>query len=177
MRIVFDDQQYGLAGFEILAVVGNLLDRAFCHACSCQHCRSAHARSRSSRSGGYRSSRIDLRQIQSKGASLPGSASQLNLPAQQAGQFAADGQSQSGSPVLAARAGVGLLEGFEDNSLLLLRNANAGIGNFKGNHRYVSTENRVILAPTLLGDRDRESYPPALGELKCIRQQVLEYLL
>ena len=63
---------------------------------------------------------------------LSGRAAQLNFAAQQTGQFAADGQAQTGAAVFAAGAGVCLLERLEDDALLLRRNADARIGDFEG---------------------------------------------
>jgi len=76
-----------------------------------------------------------LRQIQSEGAAFAGSAAQLNFSTEQTREFAADGQPQTRSAVFAAGAGICLLKGLEDDALLLLRNADAAIGNLKGDHR------------------------------------------
>ena len=76
-----------------------------------------------------------MRQVESERAALAGSAAQLNFAAQQAGQFAADRQPQAGAAVLAAGAGICLLEGLEDDALLLGRNADAGIGDLEGDDR------------------------------------------
>ncbi len=67
--------------------------------------------------GGRRGADVGLGQVQRKCASLSGRAAELDLAAQQVGQFAADGESQSGSAVLAAGAGIGLLECLEDDPL------------------------------------------------------------
>ena len=61
----------------------------------------------------------------------PGRAAQLDLAAEQAGQLAADRQTEAGAAVLAAGAGVGLLEGLEDDALLLGRDADAGVGHLE----------------------------------------------
>ncbi len=79
---------------------------------------------------------------------LPGSAAQLDFATQQAGQLAADRQTQPRSAVLAAGAGICLLEGLEDDALLVRWNANAGVRDFKSNHRCRFSENRVILRST-----------------------------
>ena len=62
----------------------------------------------------------------------PGVAAQLNLAAEQAGQLAADGEAEAGAAVLAAGAGVGLLERLEDDALLLGRDADAGVRHLEG---------------------------------------------
>ena len=38
-------------------------------------------------------------------------------------------------------------------------------------------QNRMVLAPSALGDRDGEPHAALLGELEGVRQQVLEHLL
>ena len=68
---------------------------------------------------------IGLRQIQRESAALAGRAAKLDFAAEQAGEFAADGQAQTGSAVLAAGAGVCLLEGLEDDALLVERDSDA----------------------------------------------------
>ena len=64
-----------------------------------------------------------------------GRAAQLDLAAEQVGQLAADREAEAGAAVLAAGAGVGLLEGLEDDLLLLERDADAGVGDLEGDHR------------------------------------------
>ena len=71
----------------------------------------------------------------------------MDFTAQQVRELATDRQSEAGSSVLAARAGVGLHEGLEDDLLLLQRNADAGVGNFEGDHRGRLPEHRMIDAP------------------------------
>jgi hypothetical protein len=59
------------------------------------------------------------RQVQREGAALARRAGQADLAAQQLGQLAADRQAQAGAAVLAAGGAVGLLEGLEDDLLLV----------------------------------------------------------
>ena len=84
---------------------------------------------------GRRRTHVGLRQIEREGAALAGRALQLDFAAEQVGQFAADGQAQTGAAELAAGARIGLLEGLEDDALLFRRNADAGIGDLEGDHR------------------------------------------
>ena len=67
------------------------------------------------------------RQVERERAALAVDAGEPDLAAEQHGQFAADGQAQAGAAVLARGAGVGLLEGLEDQPLLLRRDADAGV--------------------------------------------------
>ena len=54
-------------------------------------------------------------------------ADKLDFSAKQHREFAADGESKSGAAVLAGGSCIRLLESFEDQTLLLWRDANAGV--------------------------------------------------
>ena len=82
---------------------------------------------------------VGLRQIEREGAALAGRAAELNFAAEQAGEFAADGEAEAGAAVLAAGAGVGLLEGLEDDALL-----------FRGMPMPVSETSKAMTEPALL---------------------------
>ena len=75
------------------------------------------------------------RQIQCERAAHPRRAAQLDFSTQQTGQFAADGEAEPRAAVSAACAGVCLLEGFEDDLLLIGGNADAGVGHLEGDDR------------------------------------------
>src|SRR3984893_10045479 len=111
VRIVLHDEQDGIVGLKILAIVGNLLDRNL----------GDRQRNRRSRRGGFsldggsagcRRPNIRLRQVESESAAPSRSAAQLDFSTQQAGELAADGEPEAGASVLAAGAGICLLEGF-----------------------------------------------------------------
>src|SRR5579863_8705272 len=118
-----------------------------------------------------------LRKVQRKRAAHSGRALQTNLAAQQASQFAADGQAQTRAAVLAAGGSVRLLECLEYDALLVLRNADAGVGHGERDHRFDAIEDRVIHAPARHNAVDLQPYRPVLRELQRVRQQVLQYLL
>src|SRR6202047_4707600 len=172
--VIFDNQQNCIIGLQIVAVVGNLLDRMF---------RDDGQRRRHSRwipslhqgSAGW--AYIGLWQVEDEGAPSTWSAPQLNFSTQEAGQFAADRQPQTGSTVLTAGAGVCLLESLEDDPLLVHRNTNAGIGNFKGDNGCGLSQDWVILAPAALSERHRQADASQFGELEGVGQQILQYLL
>src|SRR6185436_19025090 len=86
-------------------------------------------------------------QEQREGAADARRASQLYLSAEQVRQFAADGEAEARSAVLPARAGIGLLEGFEDDPLLLGGYPDARIRDLEGDHRRRDAQNRVHRAP------------------------------
>ena len=109
---------------------------------------------------------------------LSGCAAQLDFSAQQAGQLAADGESQSGSAVFAAGAGVCLLKRLEDDSLLLRRNTDSGIGDLEGNHGCGACRESgwSSLHPPAATETDK-LHASVLRELECVGQQILEHLL
>ena len=65
---------------------------------------------------------------------LPGVALDVDLAAEQARDLAADREPEAGAAVLAAGGAVGLLERLEDELLLVLRDADAGVGDREGDH-------------------------------------------
>ena len=101
----------------------------------------------------------------------------MDFAAEQAGELAADGETEAGTAVLAAGRGIGLLEGLEDDLLLLQRNADAGVGHFERHHRRRLAQHRVSGAPTAERSGDIEPYAALSGEFEGVRQQVLEHLL
>ena len=106
-----------------------------------------------------------------------GRAAQLNLAAEQAGELAADRQAEPRAAVLAARAGVGLLERFEDDPLLVGGDADPAVGHGKRHDRRRLAEHRVIRGPAGRRRRHLEPHEPVRRELEGVRQQVLEDLL
>src|SRR5437868_12567726 len=77
---------------------------------------------------------IGLRQIKSEGASLAGSASQLDFSTKETGQLATDRKTKASAAIFSAGAGICLLESLEDDSLLVCRDADAAIRNLKGHN-------------------------------------------
>jgi hypothetical protein len=75
---------------------------------------------------------VGLRQEEREGASLVWRALQEDLPAEQPRDLAADGQAQARTAVLAAGRAVRLLERLEDDLLLLLGDADAGVPDLEG---------------------------------------------
>ena len=71
-------------------------------------------------------------QVEGERAALSEDAHELDFSAKQHGQFTADGEAEPGATVFPGRAGVGLLEGFEDEPLLLLRDTDAGVFDGEG---------------------------------------------
>ncbi len=125
MRIIFDDQKDGVAGLQCQAIIRQLLDHALLrhdgHRRGSTELR-GHSRPRRDRRSG-----ILERQIEREHAAFAGRALQVDFATEQAGQLTADGEAKARATVFPAGAGVGLLEGFEDQLLLVLRNADAGV--------------------------------------------------
>src|SRR4029453_16684518 len=93
------------------------------------------------------------------------------------GELAADGEPKAGSTMFPARAGVGLLEGLEDDLLFFLGDADARVGSLESGHHGRLAENRMIGTPAVICRRDLEPYTSLLRELEGIGQEVLEHLL
>src|SRR3989442_14109421 len=104
-------------------------------------------------------------------------ACEPDFAAEQGGELAADRKTQAGAAVLSARAGVSLLEGFEDQSLFFRRDANACVRHFDRHGSWHEPKDGVLSGPPA-----RDVLHPHLDlalrrELERIRQQVLEDLL
>ena len=154
VRIVLDDEQHGVARLDGVAVVLDVLfardgqNREFAGL--------GRARRWSMRSVALSGPDVVERQEEGEGAALPVDAGELDLAAEQHGQLAADGEAQAGAAVFAGGAGVGLLEGLEDEPLLLRRDADAGILDGEGDDLAGLAEHRVIGRPALRR-RDRRA--------------------
>ncbi len=101
----------------------------------------------------------------------------MQLAPEEPGDLPADRETEPGAAVLPARAAISLLERLENDLLLVLRDADAGIGHREGQHRARGVERLVVDAP--LGDgrlRDREADAPRLRELERVREEVPEDL-
>src|SRR5690606_10652583 len=72
---------------------------------------------------------------------------------------------------------VPLLESFEDDILLVGRDAYPGIGYGEGDHLIGGGQADSHGAPAVLGDGDLELYAALGGELEGVRQQVVDDLL
>ena len=108
------------------------------------------------------------RQVQRERAALAVDAGQPDLAAEQHGQLAADRQAQAGAAVLARGAGVGLLEGLEDQPLLLRRDADAGVLDREGDHLLRLAEHRMVGAPALVARPTRTSTWPCAVNLTAL---------
>ena len=160
-------------GFEVVAIVGDLLDGPLRHAGGRATARSAsRGACRSGPIGGAVGPAYLQRQVERERAALARRAAQLDLAAEQVGKLAADRQAQAGAAVLAAGAGVGLLEGLEDDLLLLGRDADAGVRDLEGDDRRRLAEDRMIGAPAAVAPRTmRSRTPPCSVNLKALESR------
>ena len=146
MRIVVHDQQHVVAFFDLLAIVGHDLFRLRNGENRTRRllAKTAIERLCSSRKKHTRRACVAHRQEQRKRAALSWRADQLDFASEQSRQLAADGEAQTRSAVFAARAGVGLLERFENQPLFFRRDADARIGDFDRDGALHKPQNRMI---------------------------------
>ncbi|KFB67338.1 MAG: hypothetical protein CAPSK01_003256 [Candidatus Accumulibacter vicinus] len=100
----------------------------------------------------------DIRQVHREATATLGRALDIDPAAQQFDELAADRQAQAGAAVLACAAAIDLLEGVEDGSDLVGRDADAAVDD-------------VETQPPVLGAQ-HEPHRPLIGELDGVRQQV-----
>ena len=174
VRIVLDDQQDHVAGSQLVAIVGQLLERPLGQ--SVYDSPAGGPRALDHLRGPGRSDILE-RQVERERAALARRAVQLDLAAEQIGKLAADRQAEAGAAILAAGAGVGLLERLEDDLLLLGGNADAGIGDLEGDDGGGLAQDRMIGGPAACGPGDAQPHAAVLGELEGVGEQVLEHLL
>jgi hypothetical protein len=175
MRIVLDNQQNGVAGLQAQTIVRQLLGDALLRHGGHRRrrailCRGADPR-RDRRSG------IFQRQIEREDTAFARGTLQMDFAAKQARKLTADSKAKARAAVFPAGAGIRLLEGFEDQLLLVLRNADAGIGYFKRDHRGRIVENGVFGAPAAKRRRDTQADAALGGELEGVGKQVFQHLL
>src|SRR4051794_857149 len=92
-------------------------------------------------------------------------------------KLSADGEAKTRPAVLPARARVGLLEGLENNLLLLLRYADARVGYLESRDHWRLTQDRMIGVPAIIYRGNLEPHTALLREFEGIRKKVLEHLL
>ena len=154
MRVVLDHEQDRVAGLDFEPIVGNLLDRPLRHDMDAGRVHHHLHRGGGRRLGRRARADVFQRQIEREGAAHVRRTAQLDFAAEKVRQLAADGKPQPGAAVFAAGAGVGLHERLENDLLVLLRNADAGVGDFEGHHRRRLLEHRVPGAPAALDLRN-----------------------
>src|SRR6185503_10278632 len=138
--VIFNNQNAAVALFNVVPVVDNwgwltavcpehVPGNALCGSPGCLNLRERFRRP--GRYWIYAAARRHVipGQVKRERAAFAGRAVDANFAAQQTRDFAANRKAQARAAVLTARGAVSLLEGFEDNSLLVFRNTDACIGN------------------------------------------------
>src|SRR5439155_22337398 len=100
---------------------------------------------------------VRQRQAKGEGASLPGRAPDANFAAKKASDFPTDRQAQPGAAVAATGSRVRLLERLEDDLELVSRDADAGVGHGECHDGAGPAQDRVVGAPSLLGQLDAQA--------------------
>src|SRR5437763_17056070 len=113
---------------------------------------------------------VALRQIESEMRARAVLARHANLAAEEPGDLAADRKTAACTAELARGRGIGLLEGLENDPLLLVGNPDTGIGNAEGDDRRRAVQRLVVGAPTLPNRRRAQRHAPLLRELEGIAE-------
>src|SRR5207249_6835807 len=111
------------------------------------------------------------------GAALAGRARDADLPAEEPRELARDREPEPRAAVLAARGAVGLLEGLEDQALLVRRDADAGVHDCQGHDLPGMLEDRMARGPAARCLGDAQRYAAAARELEGVGEQVGDDLL
>src|SRR4029078_13353730 len=91
---------------------------------------------------------VRQRKIEGKYAPFPDYALQLDFASEKVCNFAADREAQAGSPVSSGAGAVGLLERFEDDSMLIRRNADAGVLHRESDDGFSRVQDFVFRVPS-----------------------------
>ena len=102
-----------------------------------------------------------------KGRSLSGPAGKADDPAHHLHQLLADGQSQSGTAEFARHGSIDLGKGLKEFTVVLLRDADAGVGHCK-------SQDQLIGGFIFRGNRKRDGALP--GKLDGIAEKIHQYL-
>ena len=101
----------------------------------------------------------------------------LQLAAEQPRDLAADREAEAGAAIFAAGRAVGLLEGLEDQLLLVLGDADAGVGDRDLDRPVDVAQHRMVGAPAAVGAAHRQRDAAVRGELERVGEQVEHDLL
>ncbi len=101
----------------------------------------------------------------------------MDFSTEEAGQFTADCETKACTTILAAGSGVCLLESFEDNSLLVRRDADTAIRDLKRHNGGCSAKDWVARCPSAGDRRNGKTHASLLCEFECVRQEIFEHLL
>src|SRR5450755_4708361 len=86
-------------------------------------------------------------EVDGEGAALALDAGEGDLAAEEADEFAADGEAEAGAAVDAGGGSVALREGFEDALLVVLVDADAAVADRERDHALRGAQRRALAAP------------------------------
>src|SRR5271155_1766451 len=115
-------------------------------------------------------------QVYGEGAALLGRAYKRDFAAQQPHQLAAYRRAEAGAAVLARGRAIGLGERLEDQLLLFGGDTDAGVCDADRDYLSRPAERVVAEAPAAFGRAQAHRHAALLGELECIRDEVLQHL-
>src|SRR5579871_2516325 len=176
VRIVFDDEKDCISRLYVPPIIRYLLNGTF-----------RYRRQRDGARGGqlpavcgtacHRRADIAAREIERERTSDTRRAAKMDFATEEVRELAADRETQTRAAIFAAGTGISLLERFEDDLLLFGGNADAGIGNLKGDDRGSLAQHGVRTAPAGGHWGNNQADAAALRKLEGVRKQVLEHLL
>ena len=148
-QIVVDHQEHAIAVRDRVAVIADFIGERPAVDLRLRHGDRRRSFEFGARHDGRHAGRRRLCQWQIQGERTAATrrAGQSDFAAEQARDLATDRQAQAGAAVLTARATVGLLEGLEDDLLLVAGDADAGIGHGDRHHRLGAVEAFVFRVP------------------------------
>src|SRR2546423_14849728 len=115
---------------------------------------------------------VTQRNEQRERAALAWGADDLDLAAEEARDFPADRKSEPSATVFTIRRAIGLLERFEDQLLLVLRNADTRVLHLERDG-IGAVEAAARKATAFVDPPDGQRDPPPLGVLERVRRQGL----
>ena len=120
---------------------------------------------------------VPVGQVEGEDRTLAHRALDVDLAAEEPRDLARDGEAETGAAVLAAGGAVGLLEGFEDDLLLVAGDADPAVDHLEGDH--VPRPGQVFALQLAAVGLHAHHQPDGalLGELEGIGEKVLEDLL
>src|SRR5690606_964872 len=106
--------------------------------------------------------------IEGKGRALIRDALHPQFAAERSRDLAADREPEPGAAIFSARGAIGLLEGLEDDPLLVLGDADAAVPHRKGDHLTGCGQLLVAGAPARFGPRHPELDPARRREFESV---------
>ena len=120
---------------------------------------------------------VPVGEVEGEERTLARIALDVDLAAEEPGDLPRDREPETGAAVLAAGGPVRLLEGLEDDLLLVLGDADAGVLDVEADHRAGREQRRGLEEGAVLHHLDPHRDASLLGELEGVGEEVLQDLL